>query len=171
MNSPDLVTLTGDEMFTDVFKFELVDDLYFVIRGELTTLKDSLDESKFGANKSEEAPAEDGADTASVSGCDIVLQNRLEETRFNKKSYKSHIKEFSTALLKHVQENHPDIDIAAYKKKLTAFIAGKILKEFDEYQFFTGESGDVDGLVAYMYWEGETPIMIFLKHALIEEKL
>ena len=75
------------------------------------------------------------------------------------------------SLLKHVEENHPEVDAAAYKKKLTGFIAGKILKEFDEYQFFTGESGNVDGLVAYMYWEEETPIMIFLKHALIEEKL
>jgi len=161
---------TGDEMFTDVSKFKLVDDLYYLLEGKLTTLKDDIDESKFGANKSAEDEGGDDADTAAVSGVNIVLQNRLQESGFNKKTYKGHIKEFVGALMKHVQENHSDMDIDAYKKKLNKFIAEKILKEFDEYQFFIGESGDNDGLVAYMYWDGETPYMMFLKHALIEEK-
>lgn len=49
-----------------------------------------------------------------------------------------------------------------------------ILGRFKELQFFTGESMDIDGMVGLMEYreiDGEsTPVMMFFKHGLKEEK-
>ena len=53
----------------------------------------SLDASAFGFNASEEGGQEEVDDSsASKSGCNIVLANRLVETGFDKKGYQAHIK-------------------------------------------------------------------------------
>jgi hypothetical protein len=49
-----------------------------------------------------------------------------------------------------------------------------ILSRFQELQFFTGESMDIDGLVGLMEYreiDGDTvPVLMFFKHGLEEEK-
>lgn len=49
-----------------------------------------------------------------------------------------------------------------------------ILGRFKELQFFTGESMDIDGMVALLEYreiDGESvPVLMFFKHGLLEEK-
>ena len=54
-----------------------------------------VDESMYGGNASAEGGADEGAEDASQSGCNIVLANRLQETTYSKKDYQTHIKVYT----------------------------------------------------------------------------
>lgn len=55
-----------------------------------------MDDSLFGANASAEEVTEVN-ETSSVSGVDIVLNHKLQETSFNKKQYTAYIKDYMKA--------------------------------------------------------------------------
>ena len=65
----------------------------------MTTEKDEVNDAMFGGNASAEgADADEGGDTNAVSGCNIVLANRLTETAFkDKKAYQVYLKEYMAA--------------------------------------------------------------------------
>ena len=48
----------------------------------------------------------------------------------------------------------------------------QVLESFDDWQFFMGESCNVDGMVALLNYreDGVTPYMLFFRDGLIEEK-
>ena len=65
----------------------------FLICQFITQTSEALNDSAFGFNASAEGGDEQGGDQAdSVSGCNIVLANRLVETTFKQKDYQKHIK-------------------------------------------------------------------------------
>ena len=74
---------SDDEMFTDTYKYEEIENAFYMVIGKNVTVTDGeiqLD----GANPS----AEDGAEASelnSVSGVDVVLYMRLQETNFGSK--------------------------------------------------------------------------------------
>lgn len=55
-----------------------------------------IDDSLIGGNASAEVQDE-GCETSTVSGVDIVLNHKLQETSFDKKSYTAHIKDYMKA--------------------------------------------------------------------------
>ena len=132
-----------------------------------------------GGNKSAEATEEDDTEESSVSGCSIVVQNRLKEQYgVDKKGYRKYIKLYIAAILKHLKEKRPD-DVDSFKanaQKAVDRILQGIAK--DEWNFFHGESEDfdfdnakqADGMLAIMGWRGDTPYMLFFKDGLEEEK-
>ncbi|KAK7078065.1 tRNA 2'-phosphotransferase [Halocaridina rubra] len=161
--------LTGDEMFTDTYKYEVIEDAYYMVIGKTTTVTEG-DVKLDGANPSAEE-AEEGTDAASVSGIDVVLFMRLQETFFaGKKDYLSYMREYLKAL-KTKLEGTPGADkLPAIQKPLS-----EILKKFKDLQFFTGESMNPDGMIAigdYKEIDGEErPVLYFPKLGLEEEKL
>jgi len=76
-------------------------------------------------------------------------------------------------LVEKLQERAPD-QVDVFKTNMNK-VAKELLGRFKDLQFFTGESMDVDGMVAiceYREIEGESvPIFMFFKHGLDEEKL
>lgn len=131
----------------------------------------------FGGNKSAEAPVEDDAEESSVSGCSIVVQNRLvEQYGVDKKGYKKYIKLYTSAIVKHLKETRPG-DVDKFKANAPKAVE-KILKSFDDWKFYHGQNEDFDfdnaekaeGMLALLGYHGETPFMLFFKDGLEEEK-
>ncbi|XP_017960789.1 translationally-controlled tumor protein homolog [Drosophila navojoa] len=164
---------TGDEMFTDTYKMNLVDDVIYEVFGSLVTRnQDNI--VLAGANPSAEE-ADEGADASVESGVDVVLNHRLQESFAfaDKKSFTLYLRDYMKKVLEHLQQTAPaEVDVLkANMNKAMKDILGR----FKELQFFTGESMDIDGMVAmceYRQVDGESvPVLMFFKHGLEEEKL
>merc|ERR1739838_784288 len=142
--------LTGDEMFVDTSKFEIVKDAFYMVVGKHITMAEGTIELA-GSNASQEEAAEE-VDTNSVSGVDIVLHQRLQETQFgSKKDYLAYMKEKKTE------------EVAKLKSIQGPLV--ELLKNFKDLQFFTGESQDPDGMVVIMDYKEidgeERPVLYF----------
>ncbi|EDW61328.1 translationally-controlled tumor protein homolog [Drosophila novamexicana] len=164
---------TGDEMFTDTYKMNLVDDVIYEVYGKLVSRnQDNI--VLAGANPSAEE-ADEGTESAVESGVDVILNHRLQESFgfADKKSFTLYLKEYMKKVLEHLQENAPN-EVDVLKTNMNKAMKD-ILGRFKELQFFTGESMDVDGMVAmceYRELNGESvPVFMFFKHGLQEEKL
>jgi len=160
-------------MISDVFKMELIDDLYYEVRAKQVTVTDDMSDVNIGGNKSAEAGDEEDVNEAtSRTGIDVVLQHRLEEAIFNKKTFQVYIKGF----LKRLTEDHIAEDRKAHFKAGMVKVIGMILKSFNDWVFYTGEKMDSSGMVACLNWKSddkgvEYPYMLFWKDAMIDEKV
>jgi hypothetical protein len=159
---------TGDELFSDSFPMELVDDVVYKLKGKMRTESFEVNDSLIGGNASAEGGGDDGGDAATQSGVDVVMNGRLNEYALDKKSYMTHIKEYMKRVKERLQADKPD-QVDTFTSKVQAFVKG-VLGEFKEYQFFCGESMNPDGMLVLMKWDGETPYLFFFKHGLDEEK-
>ncbi|XP_011302124.1 translationally-controlled tumor protein homolog [Fopius arisanus] len=163
---------TGDEMFSDTYKIKLIDDVLYEVYGKLVTRK-SGEIQIDGFNPSAEE-ADEGTDEGVESGVDVVLNHRLAETYAfgDKKSYTIYLKDFMKKLVAKLEEKSPD-QVAVFKNNMNK-VMKEILGRFKELQFFTGESMDIDGLVGLMEYREidgvSTPVLMFFKHGLEEEK-
>ena len=134
---------------------------YIEIGGEDFGLAANVDED------AGEGATGDGDDASKERILDIVHQNRLVETSFDKKSYMATIK----AYMKKVKESIDD------EEEAKKFVAGaqvfvkKVIGDFDEFQFFLGESMSDEGIVVLCKWEGESCTFYFWKHGLKGEKV
>lgn len=54
----------------------------------------SVDDSLIGGNASAEGPEGEGTENTVISGVDIVMNHRLQETTFTKEAYKKYIKDY-----------------------------------------------------------------------------
>lgn len=162
-------TFTQDELFSDAHPMELLNGVVYKVKGKLITETFDIDEKAIGGNASAEGGGEEGADSASKQGVDIVLSNRLVEFTQNKKDYMAHIKEYMKEVKAKLEaDNSPDKDI--FQKNVQEFVK-EVLGNFKEYQFFCGESMKPEGMLALMKWDEETPYMYFFKHGIEAEKV
>jgi hypothetical protein len=163
---------TGDEMFSDTYKIKLVDDVLYEVYGKLVTRKQG-DVQIEGFNPSAEEASE-GTDEAVVSGVDVVLNHRLSETYAfgDKKSFTAYLKDYMKKLVQRLEEKSPD-EVSVFKNN-TNKVMKDILGRFKDLQFYTGESMDIDGMVAmleYREMDGDSvPVLMCFKHGLEEEK-
>ncbi|XP_076238108.1 translationally controlled tumor protein [Calliopsis andreniformis] len=163
---------TGDEMFSDTYKMKLIDDVLYEVYGRVVTRK-SGDIEIAGFNPSAEE-ADEGTDESVESGVDVVLNHRLQETFAfgDKKSYTLYLKDYMKKLVAKLEEKSPD-QVDVFKTNMNK-VMKDILGRFKDLQFFTGESMDIDGLVALMEYreiDGDSvPVLMFFKHGLEEEK-
>jgi len=163
---------TGDEMFSDSFKMKLIDEVVYEVYGKLVQRKQGgvLLE---GSNPSAEE-ADEGTEDAVESGIDVVLNSRLVETYAfgDKKSFTAYLKDYMKKLITNLEEKSPD-QVEIFKTNINKYMKD-LLSRFKDLQFFTGESMDVDGMVAiceYRDIDGvSTPVLSFFKHGLEEEK-
>jgi len=162
--------LTGDEMFSDIYKIkESENGMLFEVEGKIVSRSDDIDDSLIGGNASAEDIVE-GLESSTVSGVDIVLNHKLQETPFTKDSFKGYIKDYMKAIKGKLEADNKD--------RVKPFVTGaqeelkKILGDFKNLQFFTGESMNPDGMVGMLNYreDGITPFMIFFKDGLEIEK-
>ncbi|RZF32154.1 hypothetical protein LSTR_LSTR004017 [Laodelphax striatellus] len=163
---------TGDEMFSDTYKMKLIDDVVYEVYGKLVTRKVG-DVQLDGFNPSAEEPTETNEE-GMESGVDVVLNHRLCETFAfgDKKSYTVYLKDYMKKVVEHIEKNNPD-DVNLFKTNMTK-VMKDLLGRFKDLQFFTGESMDVDGMIALLEYrdiDGDSvPVLMFFKHGLEEEK-
>nr|BAN82748.1 translationally-controlled tumor protein [Oplegnathus fasciatus] len=162
--------ISKDEMFSDAFKIKVSEnEIFYEVEGKAVTRTEGFDDALIGANASAEEASE-GTDASSVSGVDIVLNHNLKETGFDKKGYLPYIKEYVKAIKANLQETNPE-----RVEKFVADVAPevqKIVKGLKDYQFFTGESMNPEGMVGLLNYreDGITPYMLFFKDGLLVEK-
>ncbi|XP_023119966.1 translationally-controlled tumor protein homolog [Amphiprion ocellaris] len=163
--------ITGDEMFSDIYKItETHDGLFIEVEGKtITRTSDDIDDSLLGGNASAEEVQESN-ESSSVSGVDIVLNHKLQETGFEKKSYTAYIKEYMKAVKAKLEETNPE-KVDAFKANAPAGVKA-IMGNFKNFQFFTGESMNPVGTVGLLDYRPDevTPYMIFFKDGLEIEK-
>lgn len=63
---------------------------------QMVSRTEDIDDALIGGNASAEA-ADEGCDSTTVSGVDIVLNHKLQETSFTKDTYKAYIKDYMKA--------------------------------------------------------------------------
>ena len=160
---------TQDELFSDANPVELINGVVYKVKGKLRTETFDIDESAIGGNASAEGGGDEGVDSTSKQGVDIVMNSRLVEFTLNKKDYMAHIKDYMKEVkTKLEQDNSPDKDI--FQKNVQEFIKD-VLANFKDYQLFCGETMKPEGMLALMKWDEETPYMYFFKHGLDAEKV
>ncbi|XP_055316533.1 translationally-controlled tumor protein homolog [Sitodiplosis mosellana] len=164
---------TGDEIFADTYKMKLVDEVIYEVYGKLVTRSDG-DIVLAGSNPSAEE-ADEGTDANVETGVDVVLNHRLQECFAfgDKKSYTAYLKDYMKKLIAELEKRAPD-QVEVFKTNINKQMK-EILGRFKDLQFFTGESMDVDGMVGiceYRDIDGvSTPVFMFFKHGLDEEKV
>ncbi|KAJ2556035.1 hypothetical protein EV175_002130 [Coemansia sp. RSA 1933] len=160
------IPFVGDELFSDAF--DLVHngaaveiDCKMVVRTE--------GDVDIGANPSAEEveeAVENGAETVN----NVVDAGRLQSTTFDKKSYMTYIKGYMKDLTKYLEEHNPE-RVEGFKKEATELVK-KILANFKDYEFYTGEGMNPEGMVALLNYreDGTTPYMTFFNDGLKSEK-
>eukprot|EP00007_Cunea_sp_BSH-02190019_P000081 CAMPEP_0174247078 /NCGR_PEP_ID=MMETSP0417-20130205/42391_1 /TAXON_ID=242541 /ORGANISM="Mayorella sp, Strain BSH-02190019" /LENGTH=162 /DNA_ID=CAMNT_0015326931 /DNA_START=44 /DNA_END=532 /DNA_ORIENTATION=- len=154
--------LCGDELCTDAYPMEVVDDVMYKFEGKFVAKVEGGD---YGIGGDEE---EGVADPNTVHVVDIVDASNLVETQYDKKSYMMHIKMYMKKLKAKLEAEDPE-RVAPFMKGAQAFVK-KLIGDFKEYQFFTGSSMDPESTTILCKYEGETPYFYIWKDGCEEEK-
>ncbi|KAI0268269.1 translationally controlled tumor protein [Gloeopeniophorella convolvens] len=158
--------LTEDEMFSDAFPIKLVDDIVWEVDCQNVMISKGANVD-IGANPSAEE-ADEGVEEGSEQVNNVAHSFRLQQTSFDKKTFLSYLKGY----MKTIKEKLPEDRVAAFEKGAQAF-AKKLVANFKDYEFYTGESMNPEGMVALLNYreDGVTPYFTFWKDGLKEVKL
>jgi hypothetical protein len=161
--------LSGDEMFSDAFPMKEVDDIVYEVDCSLVTVKLGADVD-IGANASAEEQEESLEDGATQVN-NVAYSFRLQQTTFDKKSFLTYLKGYMKAVKNKLGETKPD-RVEAFEKGAQTY-ARKIVANFKDFEFYTGENMNPDGMVALLNYraDGVTPYFTFWKDGLREQKL
>jgi hypothetical protein len=123
-----------------------------------------------GANPSaEEADesVEDGMETVN----NVVYSMRLQPTSFDKKTYLPYLKGYMKKVKAHLAEKDPT-RVEAFEKAAQGY-AKKIVANFKDWEFYTGDKMDPDAMVVLLNYreDGTTPYLVFFKDGLKVEKV
>jgi len=160
--------ISGDEMFSDAFPVKEIDDVAYEVDCALIVVKEG--DVDIGANPSAEdmeEALEDGAKQVN----NVAHSFRLQATSFDKKTYLTYLKGYMKELKERLARTNPE-RVPIFEKNAQAF-AKKIVADFKNFEFYTGESMNTDGMVALLNYreDGTTPYFVFWKDGLKEEKL
>jgi hypothetical protein len=72
-----------------------------------------------------------------------------------------------------LQEKGDEAAVAEFEKNAQAWVKKTLLPNFKDFEFYTGESQDPDGMVALLNFreDGTTPYIVFWKHGLTQMKV
>ncbi|GAA5996838.1 Tma19p [Rhodotorula paludigena] len=160
--------ITNDELISDAYDLKEVDGVVYEADCAMIVIKEGAIDT--GANASAEE-AEEALEEGEQRVNNIVHSFRLTETSFDKKSYMTYIKGYMKAVKAQLQEKNPE-RIPEFEKGAATFVK-KVIGNINDWQFFTGESMNPDGMVVLMNYreDGVTPYMVFWKDGLKEVKL
>lgn len=160
--------ISNDEMCSDGYEMKLVDDVVYEVDAAKIVVSDG--DVDIGANPSAEEAAE-ALENGAEQVINIVHSFRLQSTQFDKKSYLGYLKGYMKAVKAKLAESNPD-RVPEFEKGAAAF-AKKIVGSFNDWEFYTGESMDPEGMVALLNYreDGVTPYLVFWKDGLRETKI
>lgn len=159
--------LSGDELLSDAYDVKEVDGVIY--EADCAMVKVGGGDIDIGANPAE-GEAED-VDDASETVNNIVYSFRLQNTAFDKKSFVTYIKGYMKSVKAYLEEKNPDA-VSTFEKGASAYVK-KIIGSFNDWEFYTGESMDPDGMVVLLNYreDGTTPYVAIWKHGIREEKI
>ncbi|KAI4788045.1 hypothetical protein E4T44_13548 [Aureobasidium sp. EXF-8845] len=140
--------ITGDEMISDSYDLTLTDNvIYEADCARITIGGDNID---IGANPSAEDGGDDGAEDTTSTVINVVNNFRLNETSFDKKSYLGHLKQYMKKVKETMKtKGASDDEIKEFETGAQTF-AKKVVGSFKDWEFYTGESMDPDGMIVLM---------------------
>ncbi|KAJ3430405.1 translationally controlled tumor protein-related [Anaeramoeba flamelloides] len=152
---------TNDDMISDGYKLELVDEVVFKVKGTYR----AKGESDYGIESTEQL------DENVEQVIDIVDTFELQEFSFSKKQFGMWAKGYMKKLKTHIEENNPE-HLKTFMTNISKFIKG-VASEFDEYAFYLGKSMDSEAAVALMRYgsDGLTPYFYYIKDGLYGKKV
>jgi len=158
--------ISGDEMFSDAFPVKTINDIVFEVDCALINVKAGADVD-IGANPSSEEADEALEDGVSQVN-NVIHSFRLQSTSFDKKSYLAYLKGYMKAVKGKLEPDR----VGEFEKGAAAY-AKTIVANFKDFEFYTGEAMNPDGMVALLNYreDGITPYFTFWKDGLKEEKL
>ena len=161
--------ISGDELCSDSYPMKVIDDVVYEFDGKSIVVENGISDALIGGNASAEDGAEDICDEGNRT-INIIHSNRLVEQSFNKKTYTTYIKGYMKSILEKLNETNPQ-RAAIFKANVQKYVT-KIMKNFDEYRFFSGESMNPDGMIVLCNYRDDqiTPYFVFFKDGLEEEK-
>jgi len=162
--------ITGDEIISDSYDLKEVDGTVYEVDCQMIT--EGAVSVDTGANASAEE-AEEGVEDGAVQVNNVVNSFRLQSTSFDKKSYLTYLKGYMKAVKEAMSAKGADAaEIKAFEVGAQKY-AAKIVKNFKDYDFYSGESMNPDGMVILMNYreDGTTPYVTVWKHGLVEEKV
>lgn len=161
--------VSGDELLSDAYGIKTVDEVVYEVDSSIINLKPGAD-IDIGANPSAE-DGDEALEDGTISTNNVVYSFRLQETSFDKKSFVTYIKGYMKKVKAELAEKNPDA-VAVFEKGAATYVK-KIVANFKDYEFFTGESMDPDGMVVLLNYreDGTTPYLIYWKHGLSEDKV
>ena len=162
---------SGDEIISDSFKLEEVfDGVGIEVQSKyITKGGENIDigcGNAFGGNEDDN----DGGD-ATEKVLDVMDVFQYQESPFTKKDYQNYIKTYMKKVKDFLQEKKPE--------RVQPFMAGAtemvkfVLKNFDEFTFYTPQSYDCENIMILSYYKGEeeTPRFLYFADGLREVKL
>jgi len=161
----------SDELCSDSYKSRtLYDGVIMEVDGTVIKEGGGIDDSLIGGN----ASAEDGAigtDDSVATGVNVIMTHKLTETFFVKKDFKVYIRDYMKKIMEHLKKEGKDEELKVFKAGGKEAMS-KIMDDFKEWQFYTGESMNPEaGIVLGGYREdGVSPYFWYFKHGLEEEK-
>ena len=160
--------ISGDELLSDAYDVKLVDGVIY--EADCDMVKVGGDNIDIGANPSPEGEDEDVEDGSEVVN-NVVHSFRLQQTAFDKKSFLTYIKGYMKEIKSKLQETNPDA-VATFEKGAMVYVK-KVVASFKDWEFFTGESMDPDGMLVLLNYreDGTTPFVAIWKHGVVEEKI
>ncbi|KAK3322464.1 translationally-controlled tumor protein [Apodospora peruviana] len=162
--------ITGDEILSDSYDLKEVDGVAY--EADCAMIVEGAVEVDIGANASAEE-AEEGVEDQAIKVNNIVHSFRLQSTSFDKKSYLTYLKGYMKSIKKYLQEaGKSEEEVKDFETKAQGF-AKKIIGNFKDWEFYTGESMNPDGMVILLNYreDGTTPYVVIWKHGLKEEKV
>ena len=163
--------LTGDEIISDSYDLKLVDNI--VYEADCAMITEEAVNVDTGANASAEE-ADEALDDTSVKVNNIVHSFRLQSTSFDKKGFLVYLKGYMKAVKAALQEKGaPAEEITAFEKGAQTYVKEKLLPNFKDFEFYTGESMNPDGMIVLLNYreDGVTPYIVVWKHGLSEMKV
>ncbi|KAJ2583612.1 hypothetical protein GGH95_000897, partial [Coemansia sp. RSA 1836] len=173
-----------DELFSDVFDIkgrnEEKGEDPFIYEVDCAMITVGPTDVDTGANASAE-DAEEQLEDGSSQVNNVIYSNRLQQTNFDKKTYTTYIKGYLKALQEKLKEaaekkNDPNSKEAkraeAFQAEAQEFVK-KVIKNIKDYDFYTGETMNPDGMVALLNYreDGVTPYMSFFRDGLTQMKV
>lgn len=160
--------ISGDELLSDAYDQQLVDDVIY--EADCDLVKIGGDNVNIGANPSAEDGDDDLEEGQEIVN-NVVYSFRLQQTAFDKKSFLTYIKGYMKAIKKQLQETDPEA-IPVFEKGASTYVK-KVVSSFNDWEFFTGESMNPDGMLVLLNYRenGTTPFVAIWKHGVIAEKI
>ncbi|MFC8567459.1 translationally-controlled tumor protein [Streptomyces sp. NPDC057245] len=156
--------ISGDDLFSDAFPIKEIGGAYEVdchMVGAQADMDVDLGEGGLGGEPDEGVSAVNN----------VVASHGLQQTSFDRKSYTTYIKRYTQAVEAKLQEGAPE-RVEGFKAEARVLIK-KILRDFENYEFYTGQGMDPDGMVALLTYreDGVTPYFTFFKDGTKVQKL
>jgi len=156
--------IAGDEIISDSYDLKEVDGI--VYEADCAMIVEGAVAVNTGANASAEE-ADEALEDQEQKVNNIVHSFRLQSTQFDKKSYLAYLKSYLKAVKAEMGKlGKSDEEIKEFETGAQKFVKDTLLPKFKDWEFYTGESMNPDGMVVLLNYreDGTTPYVVVWKH-------